>query len=647
MQSFVQYRKFRTHLERQYERDREKTAAFAQQQHQQQPPGHDDHPRRTASTSSSSSSDASGSKSSLPSSPSSRDVVAQHPSADDRRDVETGEGGGRGAPSSSAQEELTEAAATEAAPTADAAHLDREPAEETTPSLNRHPTSRTLEPLGTALGHALTGISVRSRTSQHPDGRGKIFIVGYEGENDPLDPHNWGYGTRAYATFLVAGIGFVVGVASSIDAEALRPAAAEFGVSEVVESLATGLYLIGFGAGALFAGPFSETLGRNPVYIVTMTLYMIFIMASGLAPNIGAQLAFRFLAGFFGSTPLTCAGGSLSDLWSPMERVFAFPVFANAAFTGPVLGPVMGGFIAQSSAVSWRWVEWTTLIMSGLVLGAVVLFQPETYPPVLLRWKAQHLRRITGDERYVAEVELMGATFGERIKRALYRPFLLTFTEPIIILVALYLTVVYIVLFTFLDGYDFIFGEVHGTSQGITGLCFLGIAVGLFGASALVPIIYKWAKRDLKKIQEDGRGDRLPPEFRLWYSMLGGSFAIPISLFWLGWTSYPSISIWSPLAATVLFGYGILCVFISCYQYIIDSYELFAVSALASVTLIRYVAAGGMVVVGIPFYQNLGVHWTCTILGCISFILAPVPYIFYQYGSRIRSKSRFAGKVRQ
>lgn len=74
------------------------------------------------------------------------------------------------------------------------------------------------------------------------------------------------------------------------------------------------------------------------MYIVTMTLYMIFIMASGLAPNIGAQLAFRFLAGFFGSTPLTCAGGSISDLWSPMERVFAFPVFANAAFTGPVLG---------------------------------------------------------------------------------------------------------------------------------------------------------------------------------------------------------------------------------------------------------------------------------------------------------------------
>jgi len=64
-------------------------------------------------------------------------------------------------------------------------------------------------------------------------------------------------------------------------------------------------------------------------------------------------------------------------------------------------------------------------------------------------------------------------------------------------------------------------------------------------------------------------------------------------------TSDSSISIWSPLAASVFFGFGILCVFISSYQYIIDSYEIYAASALASVTLIRYVAAGGMTVVGV------------------------------------------------
>jgi hypothetical protein len=68
----------------------------------------------------------------------------------------------------------------------------------------------------------------------------------------------------------------------------------------------------------------------------------------------------------------------------------------------------------------------------------------------------------------------------------------------------------------------------------------------------------------------------------------------------MGWTNYKSVSYWNALVASVLFGYGILCIFISSYQYIIDSYEMYAASALASLTLIRYVAAGGMVEVGIP-----------------------------------------------
>lgn len=251
------------------------------------------------------------------------------------------------------------------------------------------------------------------------------------------------------------------------------------------------------------------------------------------------------------------------------------------------------------------------------------------------------MRKITGDDRYVAPIEIRAESFGARLTTALYRPFILTVQEPIIILVALYLTVIYIILFTFLDGFDYIYGQIHHTSQGVTGLCFLGIIVGLFGATALIPIVYKWAQRDLRKIQDAG-GDKLPPEFRLHYAMLGGAVAIPVSVLWMAWTSYPSISIWSPIVASVFFGYGILCVFISSYQYIIDTYEVYAASALASVTLIRYLAAGGMVVVGIPFYENLGVHWTLTILGCISALLVPVPYIFYKYGNKIRARSKFA-----
>lgn len=79
---------------------------------------------------------------------------------------------------------------------------------------------------------------------------------------------------------------------------------------------------------------------------------MIFIMASALAPNIGTLLTFRFLAGAFGATPLTCAGGSISDIWPSLEKTFAFPLYAILGFGGPILGPVIASYIADLG--SWR-----------------------------------------------------------------------------------------------------------------------------------------------------------------------------------------------------------------------------------------------------------------------------------------------------
>ncbi len=627
MQSFLQYRRFKKHVTRQYERDREKAEAL----------------KRGNAELASTSPSVSLTTTANPSPATSDETI-------DSRDLEKAE--------QSNGDTVEDDPESDFPPTAGEVMEGEEKAEARPSQISRVSTVATQHTMGTALGTTLTGINVRNRTTREGGDTGKVFVVGYEGDHDNMNPHNWSFLTRLKATYIssslalssrslsnlnrivIATIGWIVGFASSIDSAALPQAAKDFEVTEVTESLATGLFLIGFGAGALFAGPISETVGRNPVYIITLSLYMIFIMASALAPNIGAQLAFRFIAGFFGSTPLTCAGGSISDLWSPMERTYMFPVFANAAFFGPIAGPVVGGFIGESPLVSWRWTEWVTLIISGLVLSLVIFFQPETYAPILLKWKATHLRELTGDDRYRAEVEIREESFLRRLRIALYRPFLLTFSEPIIMLIALYLTVIYIIIFTFLDGYTFIFTNTYGFSEGTTGLAFLGIGIGLCFASLLVPLIYVWAKRDLAKIKAQG-GHRLPPEFPLWFGMFGAP-AIPISLFWMGWTTYPSISYWSPLVSSVLFGYGILCVFISSYQYIIDSYESFAASALASVTLIRYVAAGGMVEVGIPFYSNMGVHWTLTILGAISALCVPVPYLFYVYGTKLRGWSKYA-----
>ncbi|KAG9933487.1 hypothetical protein KCV02_g7037, partial [Aureobasidium melanogenum] len=84
------------------------------------------------------------------------------------------------------------------------------------------------------------------------------------------------------------------------------------------------------------------------------------------------------------------------------------------------------------------------------------------------------------------------------------------------------------------------------------GLCFLGIAIGLFLASPLVFLIRHLAAKAMEKAKAEGK-DKLAPEFRLWFAMIGAP-SIPISMFWMGWTSDSNISIWSPLGASVLFG---------------------------------------------------------------------------------------------
>ena len=81
------------------------------------------------------------------------------------------------------------------------------------------------------------------------------------------------------------------------------------------------------------------------------------------------------------------------------------------------------------------------------------------------------------------------------------------------------------------------------------------------------------------------------PGERLSHALIGAP-VLPISIFWMGWTSWPGVSLWSPLVASVAFGFAVMQLYISCYQYIIDSYEIFAASALVGMTLTRYCVVG-------------------------------------------------------
>ena len=277
--------------------------------------------------------------------------------------------------------------------------------------------------------------------------------------------------------------------------------------------------------------------------------------------------------------------------------------------------------------------------MGGIVFAIVFLLLPETHSAVIQAWKAKQLRNVTSDDRYQAPSELTNVTFWHRLAHSLTRAFVLGI-EPIVIAISVYLTIIWSVLFIFLDGYPSIFQNTYELSQGLTNVLFVAMYVGVLCAIPYVYLIYQLTKKDMAKRETSSDRGKVRSETRQYFAMYGGGWTLPLSLFWLAWTSTPGIRIWSALVSTAFFGFGLITIFFSAYLYVIDAYEVNAASALAFTTVTRYVVSGGVTVGGIPFFHNVAHHWVLTILGIISLLLgAPVPYLLYRYGPALRKRS--------
>lgn len=128
-----------------------------------------------------------------------------------------------------------------------------------------------------------------------------------------------------------------------------------FNVGSEVVTLGVSLFVLGFAIGPLIWAPLSELYGRQVLFCGTYAMLTIFNAGAAGAQNMQTLLIMRFIAGSFGSSPLTNAGGVIADMFSAAHRGVAMSIFAAAPFLGPVAGPIVGGFLGETEG--WRWVE--------------------------------------------------------------------------------------------------------------------------------------------------------------------------------------------------------------------------------------------------------------------------------------------------
>ncbi|CAE6426807.1 unnamed protein product [Rhizoctonia solani] len=462
------------------------------------------------------------------------------------------------------------------------------------------------------------------------------YVVDWAPE-DPKNPFNWSPAKRWRITAVLALTTLCIAYSSSSYSGGIQYMMAELHMGQYVGILGISLYVVGFGLGPLVWGPLSEMYGRRLIFIVSFLPFTLFHLGGALAHNIPTLLVTRFLAGSFGSSPLTNAGGTIADMFTAKDRGLASALFAMAPFAGPVLGPIVGGYVSESRA-GWRWNFWIMFIFSAVMFVLSVLLVPETFAPVLLRRRARELHAESeGQLHYVSKYEKGNKkAFSEVMKINLSRPFVLLFQEPIVLLFSIYTALIYGTLYGLFAAFPVVFQRGRHFSPGEGGLAFLGVGLGIVIATCCTPISNKIYYRAMEK----GNGVA-PPEARLVMACVG-AVLLPISMTWFAWTTYPSVHYIVPIIAGVPFGAGMLLVFTSVISYLIDSYTLYAASALAANAVMRSIMGAAFPLFTPRMYASLGDQWACMVFAFLALVCTPIPFLFYRFGPAIRARSKFS-----
>ncbi|KAH7336073.1 major facilitator superfamily domain-containing protein [Rhexocercosporidium sp. MPI-PUGE-AT-0058] len=460
--------------------------------------------------------------------------------------------------------------------------------------------------------------------------------VDWEGSDDPENPLNWSEGYKWWITFQLSMLALAASLGSSIIAPAEDAIADYVGVSKEVTVLVISLYILGFAFGPLCWAPVSEIWGRRMSLLPAMFCLGLFSIATAVGKNAPTIFITRFFAGLFGSAPVSNVAAALGDIWEPKSRGTAVTFYAVAVVGGPTLGPTIGAALLVNPHLGWRWTEYIEAIWVFAAAALAFFALPELYAPVLLKKKAQRLRKETGNQSLYHPHETIKLSPKTIVTKHFARPLRMLLTEPMVTCIAFYASFVYGLLYLTLEVFPIVFNEDRGWSPVIGSLPFLALFIGVLSAV----VVNLGNQPRYARALEASKGNPVP-EARL-APMAIGSFIFAFGLWWFGWTAKPSISWLSPVFAAVFIGAGFNIIFQQCINFLIDTYGLYAASAVSANTFLRSVLAAGLPLAAQPMFHNLGIGPAMSILAAVATVAIPVPFVFMKYGLKLRRMSKFA-----
>ena len=343
----------------------------------------------------------------------------------------------------------------------------------------------------------------------------------------------------------------------------------------------------------------------------------------------------------------------MSDLWRPEERGRSLAVYAVVPLLGSAVGAISGGWVVQSA--SWRWLFWgsSAFVACCLVCGFVVL--RETFAPTILK---QKYKKLLGDNSTTPPAT---RTLTKIITIDLPRPFILVGTQPIIWALGLYMAYLWGLNFLMISTYQVLWQEKYHQTSSIASLNYISISLGFvigceFAAPANDKVSGSPPRTVAFRANVSGRLKRHQiyafyksrnknigvPEFRT-IMMIPASVLVPFGLLWYGWSAETHLHWIMPNIGMTFYCCGLIVGFQCIQAYILDTYPLYAASAISSLSIMRAMSGFVFPLLGPVMFRRFGYGWASTLMAGIAAgigVMAPVG--LKVFGARLRARSPYA-----
>lgn len=218
-----------------------------------------------------------------------------------------------------------------------------------------------------------------------------------------------GLGAAGPVFYTLAAVAFISGVNLRLF-DALLPSVAEdFSVAPTTASAAVTAFTLAYGLFQVVHGPLGDRLGKLRVVAAATVAVSLASLGCALAPSLSVLTGMRFLMGVTAAAvfPLTIAW--IGDSTDYKDRQATIARFVGFLLFGQVLGPALGGLLAQ--VMGWREVFYV-LAAAYFLVGGLLVYQlrRQSAPPPQHRSVLRDYARVLSD-RWV--LTILGVTFLE------------------------------------------------------------------------------------------------------------------------------------------------------------------------------------------------------------------------------------------